>query len=408
MIILHGDNKMKISPHWDWLSMMLYIIMGIIGAMAVRNVNKKNGIHRCTYQKKSYYSYVIWGIIWVVFASFRYVASQIGGMDASAYIQYFDVCLKPGDYWYAEHMDLLYRILNKAIRTITSDYHLLFFVVYGIIVYSYIVFVEEFRFPRMSYIPLILMAYIYIRGFTSIRTNLGASCVLISIVYLHRNKNGRAIIFAIASALFQVTSLIYAGFLPFYFFYKKKNVKMRTCIIWIAAAAVVGRIGQYIIANFNIPFLSHGSYRWYAVYSQQGQTFFTNFWKIAFSQMLLGFALAYLWRPLRKDIFIRYEKDGEKIEFIKLLVIYDIILIPVTYVLGIWRGYEYLYIARLMLWAELIPLLKRRIAASSKFFYNVVIFVVFIGWMIFRQYNTWEDSGLMPYVFEPLRNILGS
>ena len=397
---------MKIYPHWDVASMLIYILMGIIGATAINIVNKYCADSKCSVRNRCFLAYMAWGLIWTCFAAFRYVAKYIGGMDALAYIKYFEVCLAPGDYWYADHVGALYRLVNKAVRVWTSDYHVMFIFIYGFIVVSYIVFVEEFRFSKMNCIPLILIVYLYIRGFCTIRTNLGAACVLLSLVFLHRKNWFISILFAAASVLFQVASLIYAGFLPFFFFYKKKCVKLYTCIFWIMAAAAVGRIGQYVIANYDLPFLSHGAYRWYAVYSQQGQTFFTNFWKIAFSQMLLGAALAYLWDPLKKDITDRADRDAERISFIKLICAYDLILIPVTYILGIWRGYEYLYIPRLMLWAELIPLFKKRISFHSKTAYDALLLVMFVAWMVFRQYNTWEDSGLMPYVFEPLLTVM--
>ncbi len=114
-----------------------------------------------------------------------------------------------------------------------------------------------------------------------------------------------------------------------------------------------------------------------------------------------------MWKPLKNDIISRIDSDGEKIDFIRILCTYDIILIPVTYILGVWRGYEYLYIARLMLWAEIIMLIKKRLPTGKRMF-SIMVFVVFVGWMVFRQYNTWEDSGLMPYIFEPLYKVFGS
>ena len=253
---------MKVTPHWDWLSMLLYILMGVVGAACIKYVNKRCAFRKCTIRNRNSVAYVIWFVVWTSFATWRYVASGIGGMDASAYIQYFDVCLYPKDYWFAEHVDLLYRIVNKAIRLLTSDYHFLFIILYGFIVLSYIFFVEEFRFAKMSYIPLILLVYVYIRGFNTLRTNLGTACVLLSIVCMHRGKKIKTVLFAVASVLFQVASLVYAGFVLFYYLYKKRNVKISTCIIWIICAAVIGRVGQYIIANYNIPFLT----KWYFIY----------------------------------------------------------------------------------------------------------------------------------------------
>lgn len=393
---------MKVIPHWDWLSMLLYIFMGVLCTMCIVYVNKRCVFIRSTIKSRCSIAYFVWLVIWVVFATWRYVASGIGGMDASAYIQYFDVCLNPGDYWYAEHVDILYRILNKSIRIFTDDYHVLFIVIYSFIVISYIYFIEKFRFSRMSYIPFILIVYIYIRGFCTIRTNMSAGCVLISYVFMRKNKYSKALIFALISVLFQVASIVYAGFLLFYFLYKKRNISIEKCIAWIFVATAVGKLGQYIIANYELPFLSHGAYRWYAVYSQAGQTFFTNYWKISFSQILLGVVMAIFWKPLSKDIESRPENERNRLEYLRLICIYDIILIPITYILNIWRGYEYLYIARLVMWAELIPVICSSIRPTARGVMRVGFIFAFIGWMVFRQYNTWEDSGLMPYVFAPL------
>ena len=387
---------MNATPHWDWLSMLLYIIIGVIGAVCIQNVNKRCILKICKLSSKSSYAYIVWFVIWVAFATWRYIGSHIGGMDAPAYIQYFDVCLNPKGYWFADHVDLLYRVVNKIIRIFTDDYHVLFIVLYGFILISYIVFVENFRFSHMNVAPLILIVYIYTRSFNTLRTSLGIGCVLLSYVYLRKNKNGKAIIFAIASTLFQIASLIYAGFLLFYYLYKKRNVRIEKWIAWILLAAIVGRIGQYIISNYDIPFLSHGAYRWYAVYSQAGQTFFSNYWKISFTQIILGIVMVLMWKPLKREIGSRVPEERNRLEFLRLICIYDIILIPVTYILNIWRGYEYLYIARLLMWAELIPLISRRVSYNGRMVIKIGSVLFFIGWLIFRMYNTWEHSRLMP------------
>lgn len=390
---------MNATPRWDWLSMLLYILVGVIGAVCTKYVNERCTFRKCKLTSRSSFAYVIWFVIWVVFATWRYVGSHIGGMDATAYIQYFDVCLNPKGYWFADHVDLLYRVINKIIRLFTNDYHILFFILYGLIVSSYIIFVENFRFKHMNYAPLLLVVYIYTRSFNTLRTSLGIACVLLSLVYLKKNKYGKAVLLAIASTLFQVASLIYAGFLLFYYMYKKRNVKIQTCIIWILCASVIGRLGQYIIGNYDVPFLSHGVYRWYAVYSQVGQTFFTNYWKISFTQIVLGLTMAMMWKPLKREISSRDSEERNRLEFLRLICIYDVILIPVTYILNIWRGYEYLYIARLLMWAELIPLISRRVSYNGRMTIKIGSVLLFIGWLIFRMYNTWEDSGLMPYLF---------
>lgn len=393
-----------ITPHWDAFSMLVYILMGIIGALCIKKSNTSE-LSIPANRKKTNWPYIIWFLSWEVFAVFRYVSYPLGGIDATAYIQYFEVCKNPMGFAFAQHVDLMYKVINIIVRTFTDDYHFLFFIIYGFIIISYMLFVDELKFRHMKYAPMIILVYIYIRGFNTIRTNLGAACVLLAIVFYHRGNKIKAIIFAILSFFFQVASIIYAGFIAFCYLYQKKKMKPFKIVILTFMAAAVARFAQYIIANVEIPFLSHGSYRWYAVYSQDGTTFFTSYWKIAFPQLILAVVLVVLWKDLNNDIKKRQTVDGERIYYLKLLCLYDIILIPVTYVLNIWRGYEYLYIARIMLWCEIIPLICRKFDKSLKKVLNIMFIIVFIAWMIFRQYNTWEDSGLMPYIFEPLFSI---
>ena len=290
-------------------------------------------------------------------------------------------------------------------RIFTDDYHVMFFLIYAIIVASYIAFIEEFRISKMSCIPFVILVYIYIRGFNTIRTNLGVACVLFSLIAMHRKRIKTAFVFAIISTLFQVASLLYAAVVLFYYLNKEKNVRIRLCVIGLFFASFVARLGQYIILNYQLPFLKNGVYRWYASTSS-GQSFLGNYWKIAFPQIVMGG----IYFALHKRLQIAKEGmkpcDRDKVQFVEWVIIFDVLTIPVTFVLGIWRGYEYLYIARLMMWAYLLPIIMRCFTKQSRKYVHIGFFIMFVGWMIFRQYNTWEDSGLMPYIFEPLYKLI--
>lgn len=393
----------NIYPHWDYISLIFYCVLGLIGGICIYYA--KNG------QPKGYkiirLPYIIWFLVWEIAAVFRYVGSFIGGADALAYINYFEECLDPySKHLYATHVDFLYKCLSQFIRFFTSNYYILFIVIYAIIIFSYIVFIEEFYIKGNSCIPLTILFYIYLRGFTSIRTNLSVAMVLFSIVALNKNKKYISVILAIASCFMQKASLIYAAFFIFYYYYKKKNLRIKTCALWTLVAALAGKFMQYIIANINIPFLESGAYRWYAVYSQEGMGFFDNFWKIAFPQMVLAVALIFFNKDINRDIKYLDEKLYKKIYFIKILCYYDIILIPITYILNIWRGYEYLYIVRLVMWGEIIKVIQKKITPGSRVYVSFIILFLFITWMVFRIYNTWEDSGLMPYVFKPFLELI--
>ena len=395
---------MNLTLAWSTPTMLLYIVMGLIGALCIK-YNSDSLKYKKLSRKCISAPYIFLFFTWEAFAVFRLVRYPIGGADAAAYARYFVNCFHPVGDWETNHIAIMYRWLNQCVRIFTDDYHVMFFLIYAIIVASYIAFIEEFRISEMSCIPFVILVYIYIRGFNTIRTNLGVACVLFSLIAMHRKRNKIAFVFAIISALFQVASLLYAAVVLFYYLNKEKNVRIRSCVIGLFFASFAARLGQYIVLNYQLPFLENGAYRWYASTSS-GQSFFGNYWKISFPQIVMGGVYFALYKRLQIAKEGMKPCDRDKVQFVEWVIIFDVLTIPVTFVLGIWRGYEYLYIARLMMWAYLIPIIMRCFTKQSRKYIHIGLFIMFVGWMIFRQYNTWEDSGLMPYIFEPFYELI--
>lgn len=82
------------------------------------------------------------------------------------------------------------------------------------------------------------------------------------------------------------------------------------------------------------------------------------------------------------------------------MCVYDFLMIPVNFILGIWRGYEYFYIPRLILWGIVLKSISYHLTLGSRKILRIVSLTLFIIWMIFRVYNTYEDSLLMPYILD--------
>lgn len=395
---------MNLMLAWSTPSMVLYTVMGVIGAFCIK-ANSASTKYKKLSQKCICTPNVLWFVIWEVFAVCRLVRYPIGGADATAYARFFVNCFHPVGEWETNHIDIMYRLLNQCVRLFTDDYHVMFFVVYAIILISYIVFIEEFRISEMSCIPFAILVYIYIRGFNTIRTNLGVACILFSLVAMHRKRVKTAFIFAVISGMFQVASILYAAIIIFYYLNKEKKVKIQYCIIGLFFASLAAKIGQYIITNYQLPFLNNGAYRWYASTSS-GQSFFADYWKIAFPQIVMGGIYFVMYKKLQKAKQKMKSDDKDKVQFLEWVIVFDVLTIPMTFILGIWRGYEYLYIARLMMWSYLIPIIIRCFTKESRKYVIACFFLVFVGWMIFRQYSTWEDSCLMPYIFEPFYELV--
>ena len=88
------------------------------------------------------------------------------------------------------------------------------------------------------------------------------------------------------------------------------------------------------------------------------------------------------------------------------MCIFDFALVPVCYILHIWRGYEYFFYARLILWGDIIAVFSKSLNVKEKRVASILFTLGLMVWMGIRVYSNWQLSSLSPYIFEPLKNLL--
>lgn len=387
-------------PQWSIATLILYLIMGLVPLVAIKNEDAQlvRGGKR---NVPVAFGYAAWAVVWVVFATWRGVGQGFGGSDAPTYVAYFQVCLdSSSDNLYVEHSDLVFALINQALRLVTCDYHVLFVILYGLIVCSYIYVVKTFRIKSSSLVPLVAVIYIYIRGFSSLRMNVAVAFVLVSVCLLFRGKTKSAVFFAIISVLTHKASILYACYLLVYLYDRKRGLSLPKCLVGMAVATVAASVVQGLFLNNSMSFFDNGAYASYATNSIGG-SFFDGFWKIAFGQMLLLIMLVLFSKPIKTYIGSLSAEDANKARFIKFISLFDIATIPVTYVLGVWRGYEYLYIFRLLMWGIVVAAACAGLNRQSRWAVDAVVLLLFVAWMGNRWFATFQDSALMPYLFQP-------
>lgn len=386
-------------PQWSISTLLLYLIMGLVPLIAIKNEDAqraRSGRHAAPVA----FGYAAWATVWVIFATWRGIGQGFGGSDAPTYVSYFQVCLDPySDHLYVQHSDLGFALINQALRLVASDYHVLFVILYGLIVYSYIYVVRTFRINSASIAPLIAVVFIFIRGFTSLRMNVAVAFILISICFLFRGRTKFAILFAVCSVFIHKASILYACFILVYFYDRKNGLSLVKCFIGMAIATAAAGAVQNLFLNGGMSFFDNGAYASYATKSIGG-SFFDGFWKIAFGQILLLFTLTLFNKPIVAYLRSLTKEDASKARFVKSVVLFDLASIPVTYVLGVWRGYEYLYIFRLLMWGIAISAVSAGLNKRSKWAVNVMTVLIFAIWIGNRWFATYQDSALMPYVFQ--------
>lgn len=384
------------KPYWSTLTMVLYSVMGLVSMSAVSYIKKREYTQE-KIQRIGNRAVIAWILIWEFITVFRKVDYGLGGSDAIQYVLYFKDCLKPNLHTlYAEHLDVGFQVFTKFIRLFTSDYRIYFALIYGIIIIAYIVFINVFTPTNIYYEPMVLIFFVYLRGFTSVRTNLSVAFLLLALVAWYRNKRIWSCIWLILCLGMHIASFLFVPFFVFYFLYKNKRLKTWQWIILYVAVLVGARIAQQFLSKMTG---LRGSYAYYAA-ANMNTSFFDNGWKIAFGQLLLLAVFMMFQKSINEGASNYNELNSKRYQYVYLMCVYDFLMIPVNFILGIWRGYEYFYIPRMILWGIVLKTISNYLTPSSRKMFRIVSLALFIIWMIFRVYSTYEDSLLMPYIFD--------
>ena len=190
-------------------------------------------------------------------------------------------------------------------------------------------------------------------------------------------------------------------FFPFYLIFTRiKLTRWRFILLTTAVILVSGSV-QLLFVGLTENLDLGGSYHSYTA-NQIGKSFWDNYWKITFEQMVLGIMMWIYYKKVKRYQLILRGKECNKLRFIWVLCLFDMMCIPVNFVLGVWRGYEFLYLARIVLWCTIFYLFERSQPERFRIYINQGFMILLVAWIVFRFWNMWESAGLMPYIFEPL------
>lgn len=390
--------------YWSWPTMIMYIILGGLAVYTTYReyINQYESTNLSTgLQQKSYLWFTI--IVWTIVAAGRLVAPGIGGADAIAYRKFFENCLNPVYTSWMNHVadDKIFYWINISIRHLTDNYRVYFAIMYAFIAWTYIYITHKFLPKDICYGPLILVIFVYWRSFNTVRSNLAIAVILLACILMADKRWGWAFVVAGSTVLIHKSSLLFALAIPFCYVFQRRTLKPWHIITLIVLASIIGTMFQQWFIDYAAEEDLSGAYGSYASKSLHN-SFLDNYWKIAFGQILLGIVLV-IFNPQIKEFFY-YEEDEiykDKMYLLWLVCAFDIITIPVCYILGVWRGYEYLLIPRIIMWSWILGMWLKQNTGRLRTTFSTLFYLAFLGWMIFRFYRMYEDSYLMPYIFEP-------
>ena len=385
--------------YWDTNSLILYLIEAFIGMLCLGYAcHKYNSFTVKGNNSQLYIMLVaIYYMVWLFFAVFREVGYDRGGADAIDYIAFFKGCLGSMDEQ-MEHTgsDILFLYLNRIIRHFTSNYHIYFFVVYGFISYSFLKFIKKFGSSVINIVPLFLAFYLYVKGYNTLRSHLCISIILLGIVALLDGKIKKAYLMMICAPLIHKMGVLYALVIPFIHYSLKKGIKIRYLLLIVAISCVIGVFVRDYFILFAYFYDLGGAYGGYANATKEANNLLAGATECFFQYSLM--VMLVLFNKTITNVTRQMSARTQKsLELLKYTCYFDFALIPLNVLFGIWRGFEFFYIPRLMMWGFVIYSLAKKFNIKSPIFVNTIVLIVVVVWMIFRLSRIYEGAALMPY-----------
>ena len=387
------------KAYFDIPTVLLYISVGVLGYLCIRQFMKpcfpNSRVQFAMYKRRNRTFEMTFILLYTMLAVCRLVSIDIGGSDAIDYVENFKNIFTGGlDRKNNAELEIGFQYFTKIIRSITDSYKVYFFVIYGFISWGYVTFIKKNCSKGLCYIPFILLMYPFLKSFTSIRSSIAVGIILVGLTQIDKRK-WLSLILILSSLLFHRMSVLFVLIWPFYFVMKgflKINSRMRFILVTLAGVVVsfvaATMVQQYVF----IMGLFDDSTTNHYLMASMGQNIFSRF-PMFFGQLMLWAAVVVLFNKIKWD---------EKSVLLRTLFVYDIWMIPVGLVLGMWRSIEYFYAVRLSLWCLCIFSFTRKQSKGFAAIVKALAALLFVFWLFFRVYKEWDDAKLSPYFFDLL------
>lgn len=379
----------------DSATFFFYILLGLFFAFIARlSMSKVAGINRYGEPVfKDYWKFAWVGIIVFTFvAVFRKVNLNLGGSDALGYIDWFLRSKQDTaeDHVHGLFTEPLFHLICRFCRTITSDYHFFFLVVYTIITYSYFLFIKKYAPDKLFFIPLLLMVFPYLKSFCTIRSSLAIAFILLGLVIYKKHKI-LGFITVLSSVFIHRMCIPFIMVIPFLYFFekKKKMFSKKTFLLFGIAIIVVSFVLISIVQTSYMGLVFGGVDSSYTDMTMEQSTL--DSWP-----RLLPYALLFLGYFFMFDS-IKWDKQKKTLLY---LFLFDLLMMPIAITFNIWRFNEVFYVVRMLGWGVVIYSFNKKYFHGRNLLVNTMIVAAFLVWLYVRIDHEWDELKIMPYILD--------
>lgn len=367
-------------------TILLYANISFLTVAFSKYAFKKRNIKQAA-STKSLCFIVLW-VVLVIFATFRPVGQGYGGADALEYIKYFENL----DFNYiSEYFNLrslndllarrepLYYFLNFVIRLISSDYHVLFFVIYGFIVSSHLFFISNFYNNKSPFITLLISISTLIYSFNIIRGGISVAFSLLSFVALSNKKYWKSVFLCLVGALFHFIGIFFIFVIVL--IAVVDHFKKEHSSVWLFLFAILANVAIFFLSKSISNFLSTTKY---AAYLNREKTYSVIG---HIPSIIVSLIAIFSYKKMKND---------RKCKIIILALVVQLSLEYATIQLGIWRISDYFKLITMVFLAQSIEN-SHLITGKSHVLYKIIIYVLFFV-VAFQAYKSlYESSCVFPY-----------
>lgn len=378
-----------ITENWSWLTFILYYIISISVVLLCKKGAKReeqNVIDTCSSHNgwNLYYFFAV--VILTLLATIR---SELVGTDTRYYVREFldfsEMSYNWKDFFSFHQTEPGFQLLYGLLRKITTNYTVLFLVVYSFVSFAYVHFVKYFFTTKSSYTFLILFIYFYVANMSGMRAAIGCAFLLFSFVALAEKKYSQAVLLTILGCMFHYSMMFNLYTIIVYCIFKSSYLKKKRSlwIIGIIVAVGVSYAGMYALKGM----LAGTKYDFYASVAMEDVSFLGSLFYVLF-----GIVALLIYKVIMNENHSK--KTAMLIVSLAFLMAY-----PAIFVVGAYRIPNYYAMPRLFIWSEGVKIFKeRKIKESQRIVIDIFVHIILVIYLLFRFTRTSVDGGFIYYL----------
>lgn len=371
--------------NWSWATFFLYYFISIIVVSLCRIGSQIDRKHRrissdtIKWTKGGVLYYFLAFLILLVLATIR---NNYVGSDTYGYIEDFKSASFDGfSYDLVSLMGFYqeepgYTLFTSYVRSISSDYHFLYFCLYFPLSLAYVCFIRYFLEKDINTSFLKLFIVFFVANMSGMRSALALTPLLFSFIALHKRKYFLASFLTLLAVTCHYTMLfnffVILGCYIFNKFPSFYNVKLLIAIVSISIVIAVS-----------------SSTMLFSLFEETKYSFYTE----RQSDLTFAGSLVYIAFGIFLFFTLKTKDKSSKMDTLMKVTSLFVLIYPIVFVTGAYRIPNYYALPRLIVWGFMINLFVKRtkLVGIGNLAAEGLVFI----YMLYRFYQSSLDGHFM-------------